>query len=116
MFLDSSLVVPCGAGLPLTLNALGTAAVNLKILGSLNATNLSKNMNLDLNANIQPNIAIDIVGTMSVDAYYSSTGIKLKVSVCTSSAMESHVKIRGVKLIKVIFNLPKQTSEILRAR
>lgn len=116
MFMDTSYIVPIGAGLPLTLNAVGTASVNMKLWGKLNSTNFMKNKSVDLNANIQPNVALDIVGTMSVDAFYASTGIKLKTSLHTSSAVETSVTIRGTQLIRVTFGVPKQTTEILGAK
>ncbi|KRT82860.1 hypothetical protein AMK59_3749 [Oryctes borbonicus] len=116
MFMDTSYIVPIGAGLPLTLNAVGTSSINMKLWGKLNSTNFIENKSVDLNANIQPNIALDIVGTMSVDAYYASTGIKLKTSLYTSSAVEASVTIRGAELIRVTFGVPKQTTEMLGAK
>lgn len=112
MFLDSNYVVPSGAGLPISLNALGTASINLKLFGSLHAPNFIKTKELDLKANIRPSISLDLTGVMSVDAFYATTGIKLKSSMYTSSAIEGNIKIRGFKLVNVEFSIPRQTSEI----
>ncbi|KYB29704.1 hypothetical protein TcasGA2_TC031518 [Tribolium castaneum] len=112
MFLDSNYVVPSGAGLPISLNALGTASINLKLFGSLHATNFIKTKELDLKANIRPSISLDLTGVMTVDAFYATTGIKLKSSMYTSSAIEGDIKIRGFKLVSVQFSIPRQTSEI----
>lgn len=61
-------------------------------------------------------VAIDIVGTMGVDAYYASTGIKLRTNMYSSSAVEGQLKVRGTKLVSLNFNLPKDKIEIINAR
>ncbi|KAJ8968085.1 hypothetical protein NQ317_002630 [Molorchus minor] len=118
MFLDSNYVVPSGAGLPLSLNAIGTASINIKLYGSLQAAGFSKDkeLELDLTANIQPTVSLDITGEMSVDAFYASTGIKLKTNMYTDSAIKATAKVRGTKLASIKFSLPKQTNEIFAAR
>lgn len=112
MFMDCSLVVPSSAGLPLTLNAVGTSSINMKLYGELDGLGFMKTKELDLKGSIRPDAAIDITGTMSVDAYYASAGIKLKTSLYTSSAIEGSIKIRGKKLVNIKFSLPKKTTEI----
>lgn len=52
------------------------------------------------------------MGTMSVDAYYASTGIKLKTNMYTSTVFEGHMKINGSRHINVRFRLPQEKSEI----
>lgn len=116
MFLDSSYILPSGAGFPLTLNAVGTAAVNIKLFGALQAANFTKTKELDLVGDACPSAAVDVVGTMSVDAYYASTAIKLKTNMYTSSAVEGSVKIRGSNLVSVKFSLPKGKTEIFGAQ
>lgn len=54
MFLDTSYIVPSGAGLPITLNAVGTAAVNLKMYGALRMADFSRTKELDLIGNVRP--------------------------------------------------------------
>ncbi|KAJ8955428.1 hypothetical protein NQ318_003526 [Aromia moschata] len=53
---------------------------------------------------------------MSVDAFYASTGIKLKTNMHTDNAIKAAVKIRGTKLATVKFSLPKQQNVIFAAR
>lgn len=53
---------------------------------------------------------------MGVDAYYASTGIKLKTSLYSSTAVEGHIKINGTKFAQVSFNLPKEKAEIITAQ
>ena len=61
-------------------------------------------------------VSLDVVGTMGVDAYYASTGIKLKTNVYSSSAVEGQLKVRGAKLVSLNFSLPKDKIEIINAR
>lgn len=116
MFLDTSYVVASSAGLPLSLNAVGTASINLKLSGSLQMEEFDKNKEFDLTGNIHPSVALDVWGTMSVDAYYASTGIKLKTNMYTSSSVEGRVKVRGKELVSITFGIPRDTTEIFGAK
>ncbi|PNF37376.1 hypothetical protein B7P43_G17198, partial [Cryptotermes secundus] len=115
LFLDTSYTVPTATGLPISLSAVGTAAVNLQMSGSLKAADFLKTHELDVEGKIRPSVAIDIVGTMGVDAYYASTGIKLRTNMYSSSAVEGQLKVRGTKLVSLNFNLPKDKIEIINA-
>lgn len=116
MFLDSSYVIPSAAGFPITLNAVGTASVNLKLFGSLRAADFARTKEFDLVGDIRPSAALDVVGTMSVDAFVASTAIKLKTNMYTSSAIEGNVKIRGSDLVSVKFSFPREKTEIFGAQ
>lgn len=76
----------------------------------------AKNKEFDLTGNIHPSVALDVWGTMSVDAYYVSTGIKLKTNMYTSSAIEGKVKVRGKELVSISFDVPRDTTEIFGAK
>ncbi|GLH12109.1 Apolipophorins, partial [Gryllus bimaculatus] len=115
MFMDADYVVPTGGGLPLSLNAFGTAAVSLKMSGSLKGGNFLQTGELDVTGNIRPSVAVNVVGTMGVDAYYSSAGIRLKTNLYTSSAVDAQLKVRGKRLVSLAFNLPKDKIEIITA-
>lgn len=118
MFLDCNYVVPTGSGFPLFLNTLGTSSINVKLYGSLKMVGFSKNKDLevDLIADIQPTISVDVSGEMSVDAFYASTGARLKANMYTDSAVKANVRVRGTKLVSVKFSLPRQKNEIFAAR
>lgn len=118
MVLDCNYVVPTGSGFPLFLNALGTSSINVKLYGSLKTAGFSKDKDLevDLTADIQPTISLDVSGEMAVDAFYASTGAKLKANMYTDSAVKATVKVRGTKLVSVKFSLPRQKNEIFAAR
>nr|CAD7263142.1 unnamed protein product [Timema shepardi] len=69
-----------------------------------------------MEAKIRPSVAVDVVGTMSVDAYYASTAIKLKTNLYSSSDFEGQLKVKGTRLISLNFNLPKNKTEIITAQ
>lgn len=118
MFLDSKYVVATGAGLPLSLTTTGTSYVNIKLYGSLGSAGFSKDkeFKMDLTANIQPTVSLDVTGEMSVDVFYASTGIKLKTTMYSDTAVQGDIKIRGTRLASVKFGLPRQKNEIFSAR
>ncbi|XP_030755989.1 uncharacterized protein LOC115882214 [Sitophilus oryzae] len=116
MFLDSNYILATGAGLPLYLSAIGTGAVNIKLFGSLKASDFSKHKELDLVANFEPTASVDISAEMSLNSFYATTGIKLKTNMQSSIALKGDVKIRGTRLVSVKFSLPKKNAKIFGAR
>ncbi|KAG5866821.1 hypothetical protein JTB14_009006, partial [Gonioctena quinquepunctata] len=118
MFLDGKYVIPSGAGLPLSLTVSGTTSINIKLYGSLGAAGFSgnKELEVDLTADIQPSVSVDFTGEMSVDAFYASTGIKLKTNMYTDSTVKGTLKVRGKKLASLKFSLPQKKNEIFVAK
>nr|CAH7759077.1 unnamed protein product [Callosobruchus chinensis] len=118
MFLDSKYVVPSAAGLPLSLSATGAASINIKLYGSLASAGFSKDKELqvDISADIEPTVSVDVVGEMTVDAFYAGTGIKLKANMFTDSAVKADIKVKGNRLASLKFSLPRETNEIFSAR
>lgn len=137
MLMDASHTVPIGVGFPLTLNAHGTAAVKLKLYGSLRGADFMTTKQLDLLGSMHPRyaswevwgafrgrikiflrsrVAIDVIGGMSVDAQYAATGIRLKTSILSSSPVEGHVKVNVPTSLSVKFSLPNDRTDILLIR
>ncbi|CAH1158795.1 unnamed protein product [Phyllotreta striolata] len=119
MFLDGKYVVPCGAGLPLSLIATGTTTINIKLYGSLGSIGIgdkNRKLEVDLTADIQPTVSVDFTGEISVDAFYASTGIKLKTNLYSDTAVKGEIKIRDTKLASVKFSLPREKNEIFVAK
>ena len=54
LFLDTNYIVPTSTGLPISLSAVGTAAVNLQMSGSLKAADFLKKYELDVEGKIRP--------------------------------------------------------------
>ncbi|XP_045482614.1 uncharacterized protein LOC123686485 [Harmonia axyridis] len=116
MFLDSKYSIPTGAGLPLSLSAVGTSSITMKLSGDLKAENFSKKKELDLQTDIKPTISLDLTGSLEVDAHFAKTGLKVKTSMYSSTAVEGKVSVRGFKLAKVHISIPQQRSEIFNSR
>ncbi|KAK6645660.1 hypothetical protein RUM43_001940 [Polyplax serrata] len=110
MFLDADYNVPTGIGFPLTLAATGTAAVSLNVAGNIKSLHI---LALDVKGKLQPSVAIDVTGQMGIDAYYASTGTKLKTSLHSSTAVDGHIKVEGTNFAKVTFNLPREKADII---
>nr|XP_012235380.1 PREDICTED: uncharacterized protein LOC105679739 [Linepithema humile] len=112
MFLDSSYVVPMGSGLPIRLDLAGSAACNFKISKMLNDARLSAR-EFQLNANIASSISVDMVSTMTVDAFYKSAGLKLRTNVYSSGNLQFHLNLNNTRLVRISLGLPNRKIEVL---
>nr|XP_018903254.1 PREDICTED: uncharacterized protein LOC109034507 [Bemisia tabaci] len=115
MFLDISYVVPTGAGLPLNLNSVGIADIHLEMAGSFQGKNFSETKKLTMSGKLVPRMAVHLEGTMGVDAYCSSTQIKLKSKMYTSSAVNATLQLDSYNLVKLSFHLPLKKSDLFYA-
>ncbi|KAK2581438.1 hypothetical protein KPH14_005113 [Odynerus spinipes] len=111
MLLDSTYVVPTTSGLPIRLDLAGSAACKFKLTGSLNTSRLSS-AELELIGNFTPSVSIDIVGSMVVDAFYKSAGIKLRSSMYSSGSVQVHFNVKGPRLVQLNLGLPNNKIEI----
>ncbi|KAL2717243.1 hypothetical protein V1478_012943 [Vespula squamosa] len=111
MFLDSTYVVPTTSGLPIRLDLAGSATCKFKLAGFLNISR-SMNIGLELVGNFTPSVSVDIVGTMMVDAFYKSAGIKLRTNMYSSGAVQIRFNVEGVRLVQLNLGLPNHKMEI----
>ncbi|XP_046620371.1 uncharacterized protein LOC124305239 [Neodiprion virginianus] len=112
MFLDSSYVVPTTSGLPLHLSASGSTACNFKMSGSLNNKRLGNSEALEIMGNIMPSVSVDVTGTMVIDAFYKSAGIKLKSNLYSSGAVQGHLIVKDMQLVSLNLGLPNEKIEV----
>ncbi|XP_070169221.1 uncharacterized protein Apoltp isoform X2 [Polyergus mexicanus] len=112
MFLDSSYVVPTGSGLPIRLDIAGSAACNFKISKILNDARLA-NREFQLTANITSSISADVVGMMTVDAFYKSAGLKLRTNIYSSGTMQLHLNVNDTRLVRMSLGLPNRKVDVL---
>ncbi|XP_012280436.1 uncharacterized protein LOC105699757 [Orussus abietinus] len=112
MFMDTSYVVPTTVGLPIRLDLGGSAACNFKLSGLLDSKNLINNGEMELAGNIMPSVSVDITGTMMVDAFYKSAGIKLRSNIYSSGAVQVHLVVQGTRLVRLSLGLPNQKIEV----
>lgn len=111
MFLDSTYVVPMTSGLPVRLDFAGSAACNFKMSGLLDTKRIS-NQEIELVSNIAPSMSVDVVGSMTVDAFYKSAGIKLRSNVYSSGAVKIHLDVKGLQSVRLSLGLPNKKMEV----
>ena len=57
-------------------------------------------------------VSVDITGTMKIDAFYKSAGIKLKSSIYSIGAVEVDLKIKSLKLARLSWKIPNHKMEV----
>ncbi|XP_031778090.1 uncharacterized protein LOC100118388 isoform X3 [Nasonia vitripennis] len=112
MFLDSSYVVPTSAGLPVRLDLSGSAACNIKLSGIVNSELLLSDGELEISGKITPSLSVDVTGSMTVDAFYKSAGLKLKSSMYSVGAVEADLSIKSLKLARLSWRIPSHKMEV----
>ncbi|CAK9805149.1 unnamed protein product [Anthophora quadrimaculata] len=111
MFLDSTYVVPMTSGLPMRLDFAGSAACDFKMSGLLDTKGIS-NGEIELVSNVAPSMSVDVVGSMTVDAFYKTAGIKLRTNVYSSGAVRIHLDVKGLRSIRLSLGLPNKKMEV----
>ncbi|XP_014467442.1 PREDICTED: uncharacterized protein LOC106740686 [Dinoponera quadriceps] len=111
MYLDSSYVVPMGSGLPIRLDVAGSAACNLKISKTMTDRFLPDS-EFELNGNVASSTSVDTVGTMTVDAFYKSAGLRLRTNLYSSGTVQIHLNMNGTRLVRVSLGLPSRKIEV----
>ncbi|KAG7207006.1 hypothetical protein KM043_000897 [Ampulex compressa] len=114
MFLDSTYVVPTTSGLPVRLDLSGSAACNFKISGLLDIKR-SFGEEIQLIGNIMPSVSLDVVGSMTIDAFYKSAGLKLRSNVYSSGGVQVELEVKAPRLVRLSLGLPNKRTEILSA-
>lgn len=86
LFLDSDLVYPTAAGLPLTLSYEGTGVARLEASVEVDVKDIVKDYkNTKFNVKLVPSGSYEVTGTLSVDAFTVSTGLQLTGTVHSST-------------------------------
>ncbi|XP_053973970.1 uncharacterized protein LOC128873939 [Hylaeus volcanicus] len=111
MFLDSTYVVPTTSGLPVRLDFAGSAACNFKMSGLHDIKRISSG-EIEIISNLAPSISVDVVSSMTVDAFYKTAGIKLRSNVYTSGAVQIHLEVKGLRLVRLSLGLPNKKMEV----
>lgn len=86
LFLDSDLVYPTAAGLPLRLSYEGTGVARLETSLEVDIKEIVKDYkNAKFNVKLVPSGSYELTGTLSVDAFTVSTGLQLSGTVHSST-------------------------------
>ncbi|XP_046361600.2 uncharacterized protein LOC124138779 [Haliotis rufescens] len=113
MILDSSMIIPTSSGLPLNLTVNGTATINFKASGQVDLRKVStKPRSLLIDGTIQPSGAIQIAGTMSMDAFVTKSGLRVFNTWHSSTALKGRVELTRGKILSAELELPQQKMEI----
>lgn len=114
MFLDASIAIPTTVGLPLTLSVDGTSSTSLKVKGKADIRQLFANpSNLDIAGSISPSAAVEVEGSMSVDAFVARTGLRMVTTLHTSTVVDGQIQMQGGKLLNIDFNMPRDRIEVV---
>lgn len=117
VFLDTSYDVPLSTGFPLALSVIGASSVDLRMSGSFRASDVwTSSRIVDVEGKIKPSVSVDITATMKTDFIHTSTGIKVKSNLFSSSTLETKLKMRGNRLVSLQFSLPQDRNEIFSVR
>lgn len=111
MFLDSNYIIPTAIGLPLTININGITTVSLKLKAEADLNELLKTKNGNIVFQLNPSAAVQIIGTMTIDAKVTSSGIKSISKLNTNTYMDTNIIIEN-GMVDTYINLPKEQMEI----
>ncbi|XP_071116773.1 uncharacterized protein [Haliotis cracherodii] len=114
MILDSSMIIPTSSGLPLNLTVNGTATIDLQASGQVDLRKMTTSpSSLLIDGHIKPSGAIKIVGTMSMDAFVTKTGLRVVNTWHSSTALKGRVELSRGKILSADIDFPQQKMEIL---
>lgn len=111
MFLDSTYVLPLASGLPVRLDLTGSAACNFTMSGLLDSKRIANN-EIEFVSNIGPSVSVNVVGSMAVDAFYTSAGVKLRSNVYSSGTIQLHLNVKGMRMVQLSLGLPNKKMEV----
>lgn len=57
-------------------------------------------------------MSVDMLSTMTVDAFYKSAGLKLRTNLYSSGTMQLHLNVNNTRLVHVSLGLPNRKIEI----
>jgi hypothetical protein len=115
-FLDATVVIPTGTGMPIKLNAEGSATVGLTARGKVDVRHiLSTPSVFDVSGSVRPSAALEIDASMGVDAVVASTGLKLVNTLHSSTVLDGQIQLRDGRVFNFDWNLPQNKVEIFNA-
>ncbi|XP_050402855.1 uncharacterized protein LOC126819071 [Patella vulgata] len=114
MFLDSSMVIPTAAGLPLNLTVNGVTSIDLKASGSVDLRKVATSpRSLHIDGIIKPSGAVTISGSMSVDALFTKSGMKMTSTLHSSTALKTTATLQRGKILEIDIDTPEEKMEVL---
>lgn len=115
-FLDATVVIPTGTGMPIKLNAEGSATVGLTARGKIDVRQMwSSPSTFDVNGSVKPSAALQIEASMGVDAMAAMTGLKIVNTLHSSTVLDGLVQLRDGRIFNFDWNMPQNKIEIFNA-
>ncbi|GFS05085.1 apolipophorin long isoform [Elysia marginata] len=114
--MDVGMVIPSVAGLPINIEVNGSAVVDLLLKGKADVLNLAVSpRSMEIDGEVRPSAALEISGTMSVDAYFTKTGLRMRNTLHTSTSLKGRIQLERGELFTVEFDSPREKMEIFDA-
>ncbi|XP_076440191.1 uncharacterized protein LOC143279842 [Babylonia areolata] len=113
VFLDTTIIIPTVAGLPLNLTINGSASLELQASQKMDFKKINaKSKAFEVAAMLQPSGAVEVASAMSVDAFVTQVGLKMTSRLHTSTAVKGRVELARGQILSVEINTPRDTMEI----
>ena len=115
-FIDNSITIPTGLGLPLKLSVEGTATVSLSANGKIDIRQMFSSPSVfDINGSVRPSAALELRGEMGVENRYVKSGLKISNTLHTSTVLDGKIQLKDGKIFNFDLNLPTDKIEIFSA-
>lgn len=116
MFLDVSHVIPTAAGMPLRLEADGSASINVAVQGKMDIRRMfTSPSNFDISGSVKPSAAVEVTSQMGVDAYVARTGLKMVTTLHTSTVAQGKFQLEEGRIFNYDIDVPQEKMEIISA-
>ncbi|CAL4063339.1 unnamed protein product, partial [Meganyctiphanes norvegica] len=110
---ESTIILPTTAGLPLNLSLTASVALDMQASGSINVFQLMNRGNAEITGRLNPSVGVEVVGSMMIDGHAAQSGAQLVSSLHSSSVVDARLELRGSELFLVDINMPRDKMEIL---
>lgn len=117
MFLDTAVIFPTVAGVPIKLAVNGTTAVAMGFESKMDLAALMRDpRNADLKLKISPLAVTEISAAMTVDMVVAKAGVKMVATVHTSAAADLSAKMVQGSSFDVKIDLPKSKVSVVEIK
>ncbi|KAH9523468.1 hypothetical protein Btru_040086, partial [Bulinus truncatus] len=115
--MDVALVVPTIAGLPLNISVNGSINFDLKAEGKADLRQVAASpRSLDIDGEFRPSAALEVTGTMAVDALVANLGLRMRNTMHSSTGIKGRIHINRGRELSVEIEPPKDQMEIFNAK
>ncbi|ODN05279.1 Apolipophorin [Orchesella cincta] len=117
ILLDTSYTVATSSGFPLSLGVHAAATMAMKAEGKFNVGRYMETKELEMKGSLQPSTSVNVDGTLAIRIGKTNeqfrTGLKLRNTLRSSTAVEVNLVIKGNKVLHASLNVPQDKQEII---